>query len=180
MVGSLARDVRYAARTLVKRPAVPLIVVMTLALGSAGVTAIFALVNAIVIRPLPYAAAERLLAVKHSAPGLGLPEAGLSSRWLGPGIYVRRGRGGRAGFQRNSIRETVCSGRGRAPGVDEDYRRWAGAPHPEHPRGRAGRADADAPGRVRTDGSELLATDTGESGVHSSPSKALEPIIHRG
>jgi putative ABC transport system permease protein len=63
----------------VKRPGIPLIVVITFALGSAGVTTIFALVNAIVIRPLPYAASDRLAAVKHSAPGLGLAEAGLSS-----------------------------------------------------------------------------------------------------
>jgi len=79
LVASLARDFHHAARTLVKRPGVPLIVVITFALGSAGVTTIFGLVNAIVIRPLPYAASERLAAVKHSAPGLGLADAGLSS-----------------------------------------------------------------------------------------------------
>jgi putative ABC transport system permease protein len=79
LVDSLARDFGHAARTLVKRPGVPLIIVITFALGSAGVTTIFALVNAILIRPLPYAASERLAAVKHAAPGLGLADAGLSS-----------------------------------------------------------------------------------------------------
>src|SRR5688572_22897915 len=79
LVDSLARDFGHAARTLVKRPGVPLIIVITFALGSAGVTTIFALVNAILIRPLPYAASDRLAAVKHSAPGLGLADAGLSS-----------------------------------------------------------------------------------------------------
>jgi putative ABC transport system permease protein len=78
-IDTLARDFRHAARTLAKRPGVPLIIVITFALGSAGVTTIFALVNAILIRPLPYAASERLAAVKHAAPGLGLAEAGLSS-----------------------------------------------------------------------------------------------------
>jgi putative ABC transport system permease protein len=79
VVDGLARDFRHAVRTLVKRPGIPLIIVITFALGSAGVTTIFALVNAIVIRPLPYAASNRLAAVKHAAPGLGLAEAGLSS-----------------------------------------------------------------------------------------------------
>jgi len=75
----VARDFRHAARTLVKSPSVPLIIVITFALGSPGVTTVFALVNAILIRPLPYAAPERLAAVKHAAPGLGLADAGLSS-----------------------------------------------------------------------------------------------------
>jgi len=79
LLDSLARDVRHAVRTLVKRPGIPLIIVITFALGSAGVTTIFALVNAILIRPLPYAASDRLAAVKHAAPGLGLAEAGLSN-----------------------------------------------------------------------------------------------------
>jgi hypothetical protein len=79
LVDNVARDFRHAARALVKRPGVPAIIVITFALGSAGVTTMFALVNAILIQPLPFAAAERLAAVKHSAPGLGLAEAGLSS-----------------------------------------------------------------------------------------------------
>jgi putative ABC transport system permease protein len=79
VIDTLARDFRHAARKLVKSPAVPLIIVITFALGSAGVTTIFALVNAILIRPLPYAASERLAAVKHAAPGLGVAEGGLSS-----------------------------------------------------------------------------------------------------
>jgi putative ABC transport system permease protein len=78
-IDGLAREFHYAARTLRKRPGVPLIVVMTFALGSAGVTTVFGLVNAIVMRPLPYAASERLAAVTHSAPGLGVADAGLSS-----------------------------------------------------------------------------------------------------
>lgn len=44
-----------------------------------SITTIFALVNAILLQPLPYAAAGRLAVVKHAAPGLGLAEAGLSS-----------------------------------------------------------------------------------------------------
>jgi putative ABC transport system permease protein len=75
----LARDMRHAARTLRKRPAVPIIMAITLALGSAGLTATFALVNAILLQPLPYPAAGRLAVIKHAAPGLGLAETGLST-----------------------------------------------------------------------------------------------------
>jgi predicted permease len=75
----LARDLRYALRSLVKHPGMSLTLVITFALGSAGVTATFALVNAILLQPLPYPESERLVAVKHAAPGLGLAETGLSS-----------------------------------------------------------------------------------------------------
>ncbi|MPY91456.1 MAG: hypothetical protein GEU99_26550 [Luteitalea sp.] len=78
-VENLARDFHHAARTLVKSPGVAVIIVITFALGSAGVTTIFALVSAILIRPLPYPGSERLVTVKHAAPGLGLADAGLSS-----------------------------------------------------------------------------------------------------
>jgi predicted permease len=78
VVDSLVRDFHHAIRTLIKRPGIPFIIVITFALGSAGATTIFALVDSILIRPLPYPASERLVAVKHAAPGLGLAEAGLS------------------------------------------------------------------------------------------------------
>ena len=79
LIDRLARDLHYGARAIRRRPTVPLIVVVTLALASAGVTATFALVNAILIQPLPYPNAGRLVVLKHAAPGLGLAETGLSS-----------------------------------------------------------------------------------------------------
>jgi predicted permease len=53
--------------------------VLTLGLGLGAATAIFALVHTILIQPLPYTDADRLVAIKHAAPGLGLEETGLSS-----------------------------------------------------------------------------------------------------
>jgi predicted permease len=75
LIDTVARDVRYGWRTLRHNPAFTLAVLLTLTVGLGANTAVFSVVNHVLLKPLPYPGAERLVAVAHSAPGA----AGLAS-----------------------------------------------------------------------------------------------------
>jgi putative ABC transport system permease protein len=67
-VGDLGRDLRYAARTLRGSPGFTAVVVLTLALGVGAAVAIVSVVDGVLLRPLPYPAAERLVALQETNP----------------------------------------------------------------------------------------------------------------
>lgn len=68
---SMLQDIRFAARQLRKNPAFALTTVVTLAVGIGATTAIFSLVNTVLLRPLPVPVPERLASLQLAAPGPG-------------------------------------------------------------------------------------------------------------
>jgi putative ABC transport system permease protein len=74
----LASDVRYAIRLFLKRPGFAAVAILTLALGIGATTAIFTVVNAVLLSPLPFRDAERLAEVRiisQNGEGFPLPDA---------------------------------------------------------------------------------------------------------
>jgi predicted permease len=78
----IVRDMRYAARRLRQSPGFTVVAVLTLALSMAATGAIFTVVEAVILRPLPYQTPERLVRVTADLQRLSLEDAGLSAAEL--------------------------------------------------------------------------------------------------
>ena len=69
MWDTLIRDLRQAARGFARNPAFTLVAVLTLAIGTGATTAVFSVVDGVLLKPLPYPEPDELVAVWHDAPG---------------------------------------------------------------------------------------------------------------
>jgi predicted permease len=69
LIETLAIDVRYAVRALAAKPGYTAAVVLTLALGIGAYSAMFSIVNAVILRPLPYPDADRIVSVSIKSKG---------------------------------------------------------------------------------------------------------------
>jgi predicted permease len=134
----LCRDFLYAFRQLRKNPGYALTAILTLALGIGATTAVFSLVNAVILRPLPFPESHRLMWISqqdHSLPGLAAESlsypdyfdwraqnhtlSGLAS-YLGSGVTLQTGAGARrldAQIVSSNFFDVLCV----APAVGRDF-----------------------------------------------------------
>jgi predicted permease len=82
MMHTFWRDIRYGTQMLVKSPSFTVVAVLTLALGIGANSAIFSIVNSLLLNPLPYRNSERLAIIWSHSPG-----ANVDKDWPSPGQY---------------------------------------------------------------------------------------------
>jgi len=78
-MGSLAADLRFAARNLLKSPGFALVTILTLALGIGANAAMFSVVNGVVLRPLAYPRPDQLVRIVSQFPTMGF-----DTFWISP------------------------------------------------------------------------------------------------
>src|SRR3954466_16384237 len=80
---SFLQDLRYAFRTLRRSAGLTLVIILSLGIGIGANTAIFSVVSALLLKPLPYPDAGRLAVLWLGSPGINIPQD-----WPSPGQYI--------------------------------------------------------------------------------------------
>src|SRR3954471_18707636 len=83
MIDRLLSDMRHAARNLARTPGFALVTILTLALGIGANTAIFSVVNAVILRPLGYPQPDRLVYISSQFPKMGFDQF-----WISPPEFL--------------------------------------------------------------------------------------------
>ncbi len=144
MISDVLRDMRYAVRQLIATPGFTIVAVLTLALGIGATSAIFSVVNGVLLRPLPYQDPNRLVRVHEIVPQYGrfavAPATFLDWRRQNAAFArIAAYTGGSATFVQNDNPERVPNA-----SVSWDIFELLGA---TPSLGRGFRADEDAPGK---------------------------------
>src|SRR6478752_7722523 len=96
-MSSFYPQLRHVFRRLRRNPTFSIVVVLTLAAAIGANTAIFSIINSVLLKPLPYPDADRLVSIWETAPGINLPEINAS-----PSTYFTYREQGRV-FERGGI-----------------------------------------------------------------------------
>jgi putative ABC transport system permease protein len=86
LIETVWRDVRFGVRSLVHSPVFSVVTILSLALGIGANTAIFSVVNGLLLKPLPYPESERIVDVWHTPPQQSFP--GLDKFSVSPANYL--------------------------------------------------------------------------------------------
>jgi predicted permease len=103
------QDVRYALRSLRRTPSFTAVALLTLALGIGANAAMFSIVNGVLLRPLPYPDADRLVRIYQANPGQGIRNGAISLTDFGDWRERTRSFRAMAAYQRISV---ILTGRG--------------------------------------------------------------------
>jgi len=87
-VETLANDTRQAIRSLRRSPFFTIVALLTLTIGIGASTAVFTVVDAVLLKPLPYPHPDELVALSHSAPGAQGLAAATDGLQMSPSMLV--------------------------------------------------------------------------------------------
>src|SRR6185312_8762412 len=79
MIETFLADLRHAARWLIANPGFTAVSLIVLGLGIGATTAMFSVVEGVLLKPLPYPHSEQLVSLRHTAPGVGIPDLNMST-----------------------------------------------------------------------------------------------------